>query len=190
MALEPHRHARPGPAVEQRRDDVGGRHHPAPGERRVDHLDVVDPGRAVRGDHVDVEWHGAAAGSGVLDGGADSLLRLQPESWGMSINTDLGVLAAARWPSNQAISGFTDFSVTSRPGLTHFSFVGSTRDENLVVDGLRKKVLFQVALGNGDDELAVAGVVRRQELKTTTRTPGSRRSPPSTGHRWSRRRGR
>jgi hypothetical protein len=124
--------------------------------------DIVDTGQPglpnaddVRGDHVDVEWHGAAAGSGVLDGGADSLLRLQPESWGMSINTDLGVLAAARWPSNQAISGFTDFSVTSRPGLTHFSFVGSTRDENLVVDGLRKKVLFQVALGNGDDELAV-----------------------------------
>lgn len=110
----------------------------------------------VRGGYLDVEWHGIATGSGVLDGGADSLLRLQPETWGMSINTDLGVLSSARWPQDQAIAGFADFHVTPRPGLTHLSFGGSTRDESLVVNGLRRKVLFQVGMGAGDDELSVA----------------------------------
>lgn len=112
----------------------------------------------VRGGYVDVEWHGVATAGGVLDGGADSLLRLQPETWGMSINTDLGVLSAARWPQDQAITGFTDFDVQSRPGLTHFTFGGSTRDESLVFDSLRKKVLFQVGMGHGDDDLSVVSL--------------------------------
>jgi Ca2+-binding RTX toxin-like protein len=73
----------------------------------------------------------------------------------MSINTNLGVLAAARWPANQAISGFTDFSVQSHPGLTHFAFTGDIRDESLHFDGLRKTTLFQVGMGSGDDDLTV-----------------------------------
>lgn len=127
-----------------------------------DTVDTGQPGQPnsdeVRAGYVDVEWHGSATGAGVLDGGADSLLRLQPETWGMSINNDLGVLASARWPQNQSISGFTDFTVQSRPGLTHFAFGGSTRDETLTFDSLRKKVLFQVSMGNGDDELSVVSL--------------------------------
>lgn len=127
-----------------------------------DQVDTGQPGQPnsdeVRGGYVDVEWHGIATGTGVLDGGADSLLRLQPETWGMSISTDLGVLAAARWPRDQAISGFTDFTVQSHPGLTHFGFGGSTRDESLSFDGLRRTVLFQVGMGSGDDELSVVSL--------------------------------
>ena len=124
--------------------------------------DVVDTGQPglpnsdeVHAGQVDLTWRGIATGAGVLDGGGSSTLRLQPESWGMSINTNLGNLSAARWPANQAISGFTDFVVTSHPDLTHFSFDGDVRDESLSFDGLRKTTLFQVSMGNGDDDLTV-----------------------------------
>lgn len=109
----------------------------------------------IRGGLLDVAWHGSSTGTGVLAGGTGSTLRLEPESWGMSIDTDLGVLASARWPANQAISGFTRFSVTSHPGLTHFRFGGDRDDETLLFDGLRRTTLFQVSMGNGKDLLQV-----------------------------------
>ena len=93
-----------GPGIEER-DAV---HTGQPGQPNSDE---------VHGGHVEVTWHGSATGAGVLDGGADSMLRLQPETWGMGINTNLGILAAARWPANQSFSGFTDFvgAVPPRP---------------------------------------------------------------------------
>ncbi len=135
-----------------------------PGIGKRDTVHTGQPGHPnsdeIHGGHIEVTWHGSATGTGVLDGGADSLLRLQPETWGMSINTNLGVLGAARWPANQAISGFTDFSVQSHPGLTHFAFRGDVRDESLSFDGLRRTTLFQVGMRGGNDELTVISADR------------------------------
>jgi hypothetical protein len=124
--------------------------------------DLVRSGQAtlgnpdeIRGGLLQVKWHGVATGTGVLAGGTGSTLRLEPESWAMSINTHLGVVASARWPATQAFSGFTRFSVTSHPGLTRFGFDGDRSDESLFFDGLRRTTLFQVSMGNGDDLLQV-----------------------------------
>lgn len=128
----------------------------------------------VRGGHLDLEWHGSATGAGVLDGGADSLLRVQPESWGMSLYTDpRGVLASTGWQTDQAITGFTDFEVTSHPGLTHFTFRGSRLDESLFFDGLRRTTLFQVSMSGGDDDLTV---VSDEKTKDNASMSGGRGS--------------
>jgi Ca2+-binding RTX toxin-like protein len=117
----------------------------------------------VRAGWVDLSWYGVATGAGALDGGDDSMLRLDPvEAWGVSINADLGTLAMTRAPL-QPIAGFSRFAVTSHPGLTRFSFGGSGRHDSLFFDGLRSSTLFQVSLGSGDDELRVVSLEKTKD---------------------------
>lgn len=132
--------------------------------------DVVVSGQAqqanadeVRAGWVDLSWYGVATGAGALDGGDDSMLRLDPvEAWGVSINADLGTLAMTRAPL-QPIAGFSRFAVTSHPGLTRFSFGGSGRHDSLFFDGLRSSTLFQASFRSGDDELRVVALEKTKD---------------------------
>lgn len=117
----------------------------------------------VRAGWVDLSWYGVATGTGALDGGDDSMLRLHPvEAWDVSINADLGTLGMTRAPL-QRISGFSRFAVTSHPGLTRFSFGGSQRHDSLFFDGLRSSTLFQASFRSGDDELRVVSLEKTKD---------------------------
>ncbi|KQV63386.1 hypothetical protein ASC64_17495 [Nocardioides sp. Root122] len=118
---------------------------------------------AVRAGWVDLSWYGVATGAGALDGGDDSLLRLDPvEALSVSINADLGTLGMTRAPL-QPISGFSRFAVTSHPGLKRFSFGGTGRHDSLFFDGLRSSTLFQASLRSGDDELRIVSLEKTKD---------------------------
>lgn len=132
--------------------------------------DVVVSGQAhqansdeVRAGWVDLTWYGVATGAGALEGGADSLLRLDPvEAWAVSINADFGTVGMTRAALLQT-SGFARFAVTSHAGLTHFRFRGSQRHDSLFFDGLRSSTLFQASFRSGDDELRIVSLEKTKD---------------------------
>ncbi|WP_207208333.1 hypothetical protein [Nocardioides glacieisoli] len=106
----------------------------------------------VRAGYVELWWSGTSTGSASLLGGVDSTLRLQPETSGMSVYADRGLLAVAGQPG-QDFSGFTRFSVAATSDLARLMFLGGDADEHLAVTGPVPSTRLDVNLGRGDDEV-------------------------------------
>lgn len=128
--------------------------------------DVV---RMVRGT---LQWKGDPGPGAVLDGGSDSSIGIQVTSADdVAIDTGAQTIALGGRPT-LTMKGFTGFRVVAQDGPASFSFAGSDRDEQLLME-FWEATPHTVDMGAGDDAVHYYSYGRRAAAGSTyTGGPG------------------